>query len=149
MVMPFMGKKDPEPMAGDELAMAREQADFDGAFFDYAKKGHKAELLGTADVSGKPAYKVQLKTKDAIETIAYFDATSFLQVKLEAKRKVQGQDLAAETLLGNYQEVGGIRFPFSIVLQQSGSPAAQTITFEKAEVNLTLENSLFAMPAKP
>lgn len=147
MVMPFMGRKDPQTMAGDELTMAKEQADFDGPLFDYAKKGHKAELLGTADVGGKPAYQVQLTTGDAIETIAYFDATSFLQVKHESKRKVQGQEITAETLLGNYQEAGGIRFPFSIVLQQNGSPAVQTITFEKAEINLTLDDAVFAKPA--
>lgn len=145
MVMPFMGKPEPEKMGGDELAMAKEQADFDGAFFDYAKKGHKAELVGTGDVDGKPAYQVKLTTKDGIETVAHIDTTSFLMVKVDAKRK----DITAETTLGNYQVVEGLSFPFSIVMRQAGSPAAQTITFEKAEVNLKFDDALFQMPAKP
>jgi outer membrane lipoprotein-sorting protein len=149
MVMPFLGKKDPEAMSGDELAMAREQADFDGAFFDAGRKGHKVELAGMGEVDGKPAYKVKLTTKDAVETTAFFDATSFLQVRVDARRKQQGQDVQAETLLGDYRAFGGILFPMSIVLRQNGAPAAQTITFSKVEVNPELNDSLFRMPAKP
>jgi outer membrane lipoprotein-sorting protein len=149
MVMPFLGKKDPEAMSGDELSMAREQADFDGAFFDVEKKGHKAELAGMGEVDGKPAYKVKLTAKDGLETIAWFDATSFLQIRVDAKRKQQGQDVQAETILGDYKEFGGILWPMSIVLRQNGSPAAQTITFTNVEINPTLNDSLFRMPAKP
>ncbi|HEY2169662.1 MAG TPA: outer membrane lipoprotein-sorting protein, partial [Candidatus Angelobacter sp.] len=38
-VVPFTGKKDPEPMTGDELKNAQEQADIDGPLVDYKKKG--------------------------------------------------------------------------------------------------------------
>ncbi|MGZ5432644.1 MAG: hypothetical protein ACXWH7_06905 [Thermoanaerobaculia bacterium] len=147
MVMPFMGKKDPEAISGDMLKELKDQADFDGPFIDYAKKGNKIELLGQADVEGTPAYKVKLTTKEGSETTVYIDAETFLEVKMEAKRKMQGQEIEGETTLGNYQDVEGLLIPFSIEIKPKGAPAGQTITVEKAEINPTIEDAAFQMPA--
>ena len=149
MVMPFMGKKDPEAMSGDMLKELKEQADFDGPFIDYAKKGHKVELLGTSDVEGSPAWKLKLTTKEGSETTVYLDSETFLEVKMEAKRKMQGQEIEGETTLGNYQEVEGLLIPFSIEIKPKGAPAGQTITVDKVELNAAIEDAAFAMPAAP
>ena len=148
-VMPFMGKKDPEALPADMLKELKEQADFDGPFIDYAKKGNKVELLGKADVEGSPAYKLKLTTKDGSDTTVYVDAETFLEVKIEAKRTIQGQEIESETTLGNYQDVEGLLIPFSIDIKPKGVPAGQTITLDKVEVNPTLEDASFKMPAKP
>ncbi|HEX8169873.1 MAG TPA: outer membrane lipoprotein-sorting protein [Thermoanaerobaculia bacterium] len=147
MVMPFMGKKDPEQMSGDMAKDAKEQADFDGPFIDSARKGYKIELLGKSEVEGTEAYKLKL-TKDGDETIVYVDADSFLEIKTEGKRKMQGQEIESETTLGNYREVNGMMFPFSMEMKQKGAPAGQTITIEKVEVNPTLGDDFFKMPVK-
>lgn len=148
MVMPFMGKKDAEAMSGDMLKEVKEQADIDGPFIDYAKKGHKVELLGKADVEGTPAYKVRLLTKDGTDSTVYFDTETFLQVKTEAKRKMQGQEFESQTTFGNYQEVEGLLIPFSIEMSSKAAPAQkQTITIEKAEINPALDDASFKMPA--
>jgi len=148
MVMPFMGKKDPEQMSGDMLKEIKEQADFDGPFVDYAKKGNKVELLGKADIEGTPAYKLKLTTKDGTDSVVYLDAESFLEIKMESKRKVQGQEIEGETTFGNYQEFGGLLFPMSIEMKAKGMPAGQTITLEKVEINPSLGDDLFKMPEK-
>lgn len=148
MVMPFMGKKDAEAMSGDMLKEVKEQADIDGPFVDYAKKGHKVELLGKADVEGTPAYKVRLLTKDGTDSTVYFDTETFLQVKNEAKRKMQGQEFESQTTFGNYQEVEGLLIPFSIEMSSKAAPAQkQSITIEKAEINPALDDASFKMPA--
>ena len=147
-IMPFLGKKDAEAMPADQVKLVKEQADFDGPFIDYAKKGNKVELLGKADAEGTPAYKVKLTTKDADETIVYIDADSFLEIKAESKRKVQGQEVEGETTFGNYQEFGGLLFPMSMEMKQKGAPAGQTITVEKVELNPTVADDVFKMPAK-
>jgi outer membrane lipoprotein-sorting protein len=148
MVMPFMGKKDPEAMSGDALKEAKDQADFDDQMWDYKTKGNKVELLGKADIEGTPAYKLKLTTKDAMESTLYIDAETFLTVKVEAKRKIQGQEVEGESTIGNYQEFGGVMFPTSIESKAKGAPAGQTITIEKVELNPTLADDLFKMPAK-
>ena len=148
MVMPFMGKKDPEQMSGDMLKDLKDQADFDGPTVDYAKKGNKVELLGKEEIEGTPAYKLKLTTKAGDETIIFVDADSFLEIKMQAKRKIQGQEIEAETNLGNYQEFGGLLFPMSIEMKPKGAPAGQTITIEKVELNPTVAGEYFAMPKK-
>src|SRR6266571_5085033 len=52
MVMPFMGKKDPEMMPAEQAQMLDEQADMDGPLVDYKAKGNKVELLGKAQAEG-------------------------------------------------------------------------------------------------
>jgi|SRR5208282_578220 len=45
-IMPFMGKKDPELMSGDEAKDIQEMADIDGPLVDYKNKGNQIEFLG-------------------------------------------------------------------------------------------------------
>ena len=148
MVMPFMGKKDPEAMTGDMLKEVKDQADFDGPFIDYAKKGNKVELLSKEKIEGTEAYKLKLTQKDGSETIVFIDAESFLEIRMESKKKMQGQEIEGETTLGNYQEVDGLLFPFSIENKAKGMPGGQVITIEKVELNPTITDDLFAMPKK-
>lgn len=148
MVMPFLGKTDPEAMPEDQSKMAKEQADFDGPFIDPAKKGYKIELLGKEDVEGTSAYKLKLTNKDAVETIVFVDADSFLEIKSQSKRKVQGQEMESETTYGNYQEFGGLLFPMSLEMKPKGQPSGQTITLDKVELNPTVADDSFKMPAK-
>lgn len=148
MVMPFLGQKEPGPMTGDMLAAVKEQSDFDGPFIDYAKKGNKVELLGKADISGSAAYKLKLTTKDGQESTVYLDAATWLEAKIEAKRKIQGQDVDIETILGNYKAVDGLLLPFSIQSNISGTPGGQTFTFDKVEINPAIDDAAFHMPGK-
>lgn len=148
MVMPFMGKKDPEAMTGDMLKEVKDEADFDGPFIDYSKKGNKVELLGKEDVEGTPAYKLKLTTKSGTESTVFIDAETFLEVKVAAKRKMQGQEIESETTFGNYKEVDGLLFPFSIEQKAKGAPAGQAFVIEKAEINPALDDASFKMPEK-
>jgi outer membrane lipoprotein-sorting protein len=126
----------------------KQMADFDGATFDYKAKGNTVELLGKADVEGTSAYKVKLVTKDGTESIIYFDADSFLEIKAEAKTKIQGQEVESETTIGNYQEFDGLLFAMSIEMKPKGAPAGQQITLEKVELNPEVADDMFKMPAK-
>jgi len=147
-IMPFLGKKDAEPMSADELKSAKEEADFDGPFIDYAKKGNKVELLGKGDVEGTPAYKIKLTTKDGNVSTIYLDAESFLEIKVESTRSVQGQEMETETIFSNYQETGGLLFPMSMESKAKGAPGGQAFTIEKIELNPALDDASFKMPAK-
>ena len=146
-IMPFMGKKDAEPMSADQIKETKDMADFDGPFIDYAKKGYKVELLGKADVEGTPAYKIKVN-RNGQDSVVYIDADSFLEIKSETKRKMQGQEVEGETTFGNYQEFGGLLFPMSIEMKAKGMPAGQTITIEKVEINPAVADDTFKMPAK-
>jgi outer membrane lipoprotein-sorting protein len=145
-VMPFMGKKEPEPMAGDDLKELQDEADFDGPLVDYKEKGHQVELVGKEDLDGSPAYKLKVTKKNGDVEYHYLDADQYLEVKVEGKRKTHGQEVEGESMLGNYKEVGGLLFPFSVEARQKGSPNGMTLTIDKIEVNPEVPASRFDMP---
>jgi hypothetical protein len=146
-VMPFMGKKDPEKMSDDQVKDIRQEADFDGPMVDYKTKGNKVESLGKADVQGTAAYKLKVTLKDGGEQTVYLDADSYLEIKTEGKRTVQGQEVETASTIGNYKEVEGVLFATQIENSMKGKEGmGQTITIDKIEVNPTLEAGTFAMP---
>jgi len=146
-VMPFMGKKDPEPMSADDVKQLEEQADMDGILVDYKDKGHQVESLGKVDVEGTPAYKLKVTQKSGDVVYAYIDAEQFLQLKQAAKTKVRGQEIESETTFGDFKKVDGLVFPFSIEQKAKGMPGGMTLTVPKIEVNPSLTGDRFAMPA--
>jgi outer membrane lipoprotein-sorting protein len=148
LVMPFMGKKDPEQMSADMLKEFKEEADFDGPLMDYKTKGNKVEFVGKEDVQGTAAYKLHVVTKEGNESTLYLDAESYLEIKSESKRKVQGQEMESETTLGDYKDVGGgLLFPMSIESHAKGKEGSQSITIEKVELNpTTVDAAIFHMP---
>lgn len=146
---PFGGKKDPEPLSPEDLKDAQEQADIDGPLVDYKAKGHKVELVGKEKVEGSDAYRVNLTLKNGDVQHIFLDADSFLEIKNESKRMVRGTEIEAESILGDYKEVGGILFPFSIQNGAKGRPEKQNLTIDKIELNPTLDEARFKMPAKP
>jgi outer membrane lipoprotein-sorting protein len=147
MVMPFMGKKDPEALSADMLKEIKDEADFDGPLVDYKTKGNKVEYIGKEDVQGTPAYKLHVTTKDGIETNVFLDAESYLEIKSESKRKIQGQEIEGETILGDYKDVGGLLFPMSVESHAKGKEGAQSITIEKIDLNPSaVDAAMFHMP---
>ena len=147
-VMPFMGKKDPEPMSADDLKQAEEQADLDGMLVDYKEKGHQVEYLGKGEVEGTPVHKLKVTKKNGDVITLFLDADSFLEIMAEGKTKVRGQEMEAETSFGDYKEVGGMVYAHSIQSKPKGAPAGQgmTITIDKIEVHPELPAARFEMP---
>lgn len=150
-VMPFMGKTDPEPIAGKQLDMIQEQADFDGLLMDYKDKGHKVELVGKEDLQGTPAYKLKVTKKNGDIGYYWLDADSFLEVKASGKTNMNGQEIEGESYFGDYKEVGGVMYAHSMENKAVGAPGSMTMTIDKIEVNPDLSASRFGKPesAKP
>lgn len=146
MVMPFMGKKDPEEMPADQVKGMADQADFDGVLMDYKDKGHQVEYAGKEDLEGTPVHKLKVTKKNGDVNTIYIDAETFLDLKVTGKTKVQGQEIEAETVLGDYKEVGGVIFPHSMEQKAAGMPGGMVMTIEKIEVNPEIAADRFMMP---
>ncbi len=146
MIMPLQGNKDPQPMGEDDVKALAEQADFDGPLVNYKDKGNKVESLGKEAVEGSDAYKLRLTLKDGQIRTIYLDADSFLEIKMESKRMVRGTEQEGETIIGDYKEVEGMMFPFSIDAGAKGSPQRQKITIDKVELNPAVDDARFKMP---
>lgn len=150
-LMPFGGNKDPQKMTEQQLKDVRADADFDGPTFDYKAKGNKVEYVGKEDVEGTPAYKLHITTKDGKESNDYFDAETYLMLRSDGIRNVQGQDLEVVTTFGDYKTVEGITIAHSMENHVKGkeSMGGQTLNISKIELNPTIDKAMFAMPAAP
>src|SRR5204863_43150 len=66
----------------------------------------------------------------------------------KATRKVQGQEMETESVIGDYKEVNGVFYPHSIQSHRKGAPdgQGQSITIEKYDLNTKIDNAVFKMP---
>ena len=145
-ISPMAAKKDPEPMSAEDLKDMEEQGDMDGPLVDTKAKGHKVELMGKEKVEGSDAYKLKLTLKSGDIHYIYIDADSYLELKTEAKRTVRGSEVETESVSSDYKEVGGLLLPYTIQQGAKGQPQKQTITVDKIELNLPLDDARFKMP---
>lgn len=146
-IMPFMGKKDPEPASAEDSKEAADQADFDGALMDWKDKGHQVEFVGKESVEGAETYKLKLTKKGGNVEYYYIDTETNLLLKEEAKRTVRGTEMDGESTFGDYKEVNGLMMPFSMTNGVKGSERKQTMTFDKIECDVDLPEARFTMPA--
>ena len=146
MVMPFLGKNDPEEMADDQAKNMKEQADFDGPLVDWKAKGHQVELVGMEETEGTEAYKLKVDLANGDVRYHFLDSEYFITIKQEGKTEVQGTEVEFETILSDYKEVDGLMFPHSIESKPKGAPTGQVITIDTIELNGSVTADLFAMP---
>jgi hypothetical protein len=142
-----MGSRKAEPLPPEMAKDLDNQADIDGALVDYQAKGHQLELVGKEKVEGKDAWKLKLTLKSGDVQYVYLDADSYLEIRNESKRTIRGSEMELETTIGNYKEVGGVLWPHRVQSGAKGRPEKQTFAFETIEVNPTLDDARFKMPA--
>lgn len=148
MIMPFTGSTEPEPMPEDQAAMMREDADLDGPLIGYEEDGIELELLGTEEVEGTPAYKIQVTLSDGDVRYYYLDTDYYLPIRVEGSRQMQGQTVDFYTILGDYKEVGGLLMAHSIESRAAGMPQGQSqvMTIDSVEINPEIPEGFFTMP---
>ena len=149
-INPFGGRRDAELMSQDDLKSLVVDADIDGPLVDYKEKGHKAELVGHDSVEGTDCYKVKLSMKNGDVRYYYLDADSFLELKLEVQTTIRGALQETEIYYGDYEQVNGVYYPFSVEQAPKGSSTRAQISVEKVEQNVPLSDGKFSLPpSKP
>ncbi|MEO0404809.1 MAG: outer membrane lipoprotein-sorting protein [Bacteroidota bacterium] len=151
----FMTQK-AEPMETEDVEnLKREMQDYPDPFIDYEKKGYSIELLGKETIEGVECFKLNLTKNpmlvngEEVENVVtyYFDVDNFVPIVSEQiimSGEMKGK--ISQTIYSDYQEVEGMYFPFYIENKVKGMDGGQPITFEKIELNLTFEDSIFMMP---
>ncbi len=148
MIMPFMGKTEPEVMPEELASMIKENADIDGPLVGYKEDGDEIELLGLEDAEGTPAYKLKVTRKDGEVQYYYLDSEAYVPIKIEGSRVLQGVEQRYEVVVSDYKEVAGLMVAHSILEKAWGAPGGQVITLSNIEVDAALADSLFVMPGQ-
>ncbi|WP_027377161.1 M16 family metallopeptidase [Kaistella palustris] len=93
-------------------AYAKEQNIFPELAFASSKD---LALGGIEKIEGADAYVVK-----SGDTTYYYDVKTGLKVGEIKKQKMQGQEIEVPTYFSNYKEVDGVKFPFTIKVNQMG-----------------------------
>jgi hypothetical protein len=146
-ISPFGGRKDPELLSQDDLKSLVVDADMDGPLMEYKEKGHKAELVGHDSMEGTDCFKIKLSMQNGDVRYYYLDSDSYLELKIEIQTTIRGALQESELYYGDYEQVNGIYYPFTVEQAQKGSSSRTQISVEKIEQNVALEDAVFSMPA--
>jgi outer membrane lipoprotein-sorting protein len=146
---PFAGVPAVEPMSEKDISNIGEEADFEGPFIDYKKKGNQVEYVGKAEVQGKPAYKLKLTNKNGAVRYFYFDANTGLLMESVVTTKEGDKDVLIETFFRDYRDVDGLKYPFLVESNSASPTQPQKITATNIEVNPHIDEARFEKPNPP
>ncbi len=137
---------DPAPLDAGELKNMAGGADIDGPLVDYKAKGNQVELVGKEKVDGNDAYKLKITQKDGQVRYDYIDASSYLEAKWQGEIEAGGKKFVAESFFKDYRAVDGVMYHHLIESDTVGTPYKQKLVFDKIEVNISLDDSVFGKP---
>jgi len=146
-VSPFDGSLEPELMGEEQAHQTADQADIEGPLVDWKAKGHQVSLSGKKSLDGREVYELEVTLRSGRVLRQYLDAQSFLLIRTETTRLVRGYPTAIETSFDDYRPVGGVFFPHAIETRAAGRPQRLKIVVEQIDVNPTLDDARFEMPA--
>jgi outer membrane lipoprotein-sorting protein len=145
---PYASNPEPRSVSGDELNNILDQADFDGALIDYKSKGHKVEFVGKESVADRPCFKLKINLNTGTLMYQYLDASSYLEVREELTRTIDGKENTIEEAVGDYRRAGGVLFPFLYDSNAKGSSEHHRFTVDKIQINVAIDDSVFNVPGK-
>jgi hypothetical protein len=124
---PFLNRSEVQPYTPEERKKASMQSDLDGPLVDYATKGTQIELVGTAKVEERDAFKLKLTKKNGDSAYLWIDAETFPETKIEGQpRRLGGTDHPVEIYFLDYRSVDGLQVPF--LLETRVLPVSKTAT---------------------
>lgn len=136
------GMQGSQDIEGAELASLMMEAEFfPEAHYDAA--GYKLTLSGADIVDGRVAYIIDVEKPDGTKISEYYDAESHFKLRSEQTMDTPQGEITQTTDYGDYREVDGFFFPFSM----KQSVAGQKITMDEAEIQLNsgLKNDFFSV----
>lgn len=145
-VNPFGGRKEAERITPDDAKALMEGADIEGPLVDYAKKGHALRYLGVEDVDGTAAHKLVVTRKNGDTTTFFLDPATFLEIRVENQRTINGALDETVVDLGEWGEVGGVLLPFAYEAGPKRSRERWQSRYETTDVNVTVNDAVFTMP---
>lgn len=143
-------KSDAETTANFKLDIG----EFPDPFLHYKERGLKIEFLGKETVEGTETYKIKMTKKPVMVdgkpadnvVFYFFDTENYVLLMTEQEVKSgPAKGMTGQTKYSDFQEVGGIMMPFSMV-QGAKSQPGQTLTVTNIELNPTVADAEFKYP---
>lgn len=140
VVNPMSGSATPVEMTADEIKQAANNNMFRNSLAEYLKQG-KLTLLGDENVNNSPAYKIKADLDGGNSAIMFIDKATNLISKTTATVNQNGMTMTVDSYPSDYKEVNGLIVPMKTTTSAQGMD--MVITFDKVEVNVPMEDSIF------
>jgi len=144
--VPWTGNPKPQIMPEDRARDLRVRADFDGVLFNWKVKGFIVEPAGNDTVDKALAYKFKVSFKDGSIEYYSIDVKSFMLVKRQFTRLVNGKEVKLDVYYRDYKDVEGIPFAFTLDNYFGGQPYA-VLQFDSIFLNRPVDEKVFKMPS--
>lgn len=149
IINPMMGSDKPTETDEETTKIFRNNALIGGRLYNIDAMGYIVDFIGKEDLDGKEVYKINVTDKDSAVTNFFIDANSYLILKTISKIKRMGNEIIAENYYSNYKKVNEIMIAFIMEQKLSGGQAqSQTVTIDKAELDLEIDDKIFKMPGE-
>ncbi len=107
----------------------------------YLNGNYQLSLQSVVSLDGKDAYQVEITDSSGNKSTAYFDVNSGLQLKeTENINNANGQSFQKVTTYGDYKEVDGVKFPYTIGSNNGGQNIEMKVDELKVNSGLTRDD---------
>ena len=141
-INPMSGSADPVEMTPEQIKQTQNSNMFQDYMANYLKDG-KLTLEGEDKVNDKPAFKIKASLDSGNNIEMYIDKDSYLLVKTSTTMNQGGVDVVADSYMTDFKDNNGVFLPMKTTTSANGMDF--TITFDKVEVNIPMEDSIFKL----
>jgi hypothetical protein len=139
-INPMAGSSEPIEMTEDQIKQTQNSNVFQNYMANYLKNG-QLSLDGEENVNGKPAFRIKANLDGGNIVNMFIDKDSYLMVKTSATINQGGTTIIADSYMTNYTDNNGVFLPMKTTTSASGMEFV--ITFDKVEVNIPMDDSVF------
>lgn len=104
----------------------------------------KADLIGVRQVDKKDAYALRLTPKTGKPVVMYYDAATFLLVRMDMMMETPNGTMPVESYYTDYRTIGGIKMAHQI--RQRIANIEMTVKMTSIQVNSNVPDTQFAKP---
>ena len=129
-----------QEMKGADLEKMRDGARVFPEMY-FFNSGYQTTLEGIESVDGKNCYRLNVVYPGGSVDTEYYEISTGLKIRKVSRSEEQGQQVETVTDFGDYRDIGGIRFPFTMKVQVSG----QVIDFlvNKVDTQTEIDPEIF------
>jgi hypothetical protein len=134
------------PMPANMALAEAEQGSLDGPLLDAKAKGNKVSLEGLDFLEGGPAYRLAVVAAGGAVQHVWVDKASYLEVKMDAVRVINGRALPVAILFGDYRATEGLMIAHRIDTRSLDGTPVETMSIDSVAVNPEIELARFRKP---
>jgi outer membrane lipoprotein-sorting protein len=139
-INPMTGSSDPVEMTPEQTKQTLDNIIFENHLLTYFKNG-QLSLEGEEKVNEKSTFKLKANLEGGNVMYLFVDKESYLLLKTNTTVNQGGTAMTVDSYMTDYADNSGVFLPMKTTSSANGMEFV--ITFDKVEVNIEMEDSLF------